>query len=186
LLVAIGGEAVALLQQLLSQHRPGLDPIVTRLLKNIALESQQRWANQVDELICPNCLAYCQCHSLPLPYQLNESYYGCRLCHQSRDFWHCPQGVVAVLDNRWLEEVSDQNGLLRVNTLSHPTRFDFDHVEIIQATDQEVERFAIQVSNDTDPFRQPRYKEATCTIAATCALSEKPCVFCATCSIRWR
>lgn len=170
-LVAAGGEAVAPLRQFLLQSK--LDPMVVRLLKNIALESRQRWANQVGELICPNCLAYCQEHLLPpLPQHLAEIYYGCRICRQSRDFWHCPQGVVAMLDNQWMKKSSYRNGLLRVNALTYLSRFDFDWVEIMQATDQEVERFAIQISNDTDPFRQPRYRGASCTIAADCSLSE--------------
>jgi hypothetical protein len=50
--------------------------------------------------------------------------------------------------------------------------FDFDRVEIIQATDEEVERFAMQVGNDTDPVRQPRYAQMHCLIAPDCRLSE--------------
>jgi hypothetical protein len=49
--------------------------------------------------------------------------------------------------------------------------FDFDEVEIVRATDQDVERFAIQVGNDTDPIRQPRYKQMQCIISPNCDLS---------------
>jgi len=45
-------------------------------------------------------------------------------------------------------------------------------VNIIQATDEEVERFAVQVGNDIDPFRKPRYKEMPCLIDTDCDLSE--------------
>jgi hypothetical protein len=36
--------------------------------------------------------------------------------------------------------------------------FDFDRVEIQQATDEEVERFAVQVGNDTDELSDPVIK----------------------------
>jgi hypothetical protein len=72
--------------------------------------------------------------------------------------------------------ISAQNqhdGLLRVNWLARRTLFDFNQVEIIQATDEDVERFAVQVGNDTDPVRQPRYAQMQCFIASQCRLSEK-------------
>jgi hypothetical protein len=45
-------------------------------------------------------------------------------------------------------------------------------VEIIQASDEDIERFAVQVGNDTDPLRQPRYRQLHCRIGLTCHLSE--------------
>jgi hypothetical protein len=51
-------------------------------------------------------------------------------------------------------------------------RFDFDKVEIVSATDEEVERFAVKVGNDTDPFRQPHYKTMRCLVAESCNLSK--------------
>jgi hypothetical protein len=50
--------------------------------------------------------------------------------------------------------------------------FDFEQVEIIQATDEDVERFAVQVGNDTDPVRQPHYAQMQRFIAPQCQLSE--------------
>jgi hypothetical protein len=61
---------------------------------------------------------------------------------------------------------------LRVNWLQRRNLFDFDEVEIEQATDEAVERLAMQVGNDTDPIRRPRYPEMHCTVATTCGLSE--------------
>jgi hypothetical protein len=101
------------------------------------------------------------------------TYYGCRTCGQSRQFLYCPQGVIAVLGT--VSSVSAQNqhdGLLRVNWLTRRTLFDFKQVEIIQATDEDVERFAVQVGNDTDPVRQPHYAQMQCFIAPQCQLSE--------------
>jgi hypothetical protein len=79
---------------------------------------------------------------------------------------------VAVLDAGWSETHRLQNGLLRVNWLAQQRLFDFDRVEIIQATDEDVERFAMQVGNDTDPVRQTRYAHIPCLIAPDCRLSE--------------
>ena len=44
-------------------------------------------------------------------------------------------------------------------------------LEIVRATDEEVERFAVQVGNDTDSVRRPRYPHIRCTIAPECSLS---------------
>jgi len=35
-----------------------------------------------------------------------------------------------------------------------------------------VERFAVQVGNDTDPFRRPRYRQMRCVVKPECNLSE--------------
>jgi hypothetical protein len=43
--------------------------------------------------------------------------------------------------------------------------------EIIQATDEDVERFIIQVGNDTDPVRRSWYKRKKCLISFQCRLS---------------
>jgi hypothetical protein len=79
--------------------------------------------------------------------------------------------VVAVLDDTWSESHHQQDGLLRANWLIRRSMFDFDRVEIIQTTDEDVERFAVQVGNDTDPFRQPRYRKMRCAVGAECQLS---------------
>jgi hypothetical protein len=41
-----------------------------------------------------------------------------------------------------------------------------------QASDEAVERFAIQVGNDTDPARRPYYASMPCLIWPGCSLSE--------------
>lgn len=45
-------------------------------------------------------------------------------------------------------------------------------MEIIQATDEDVERFAIQVGNDTDSSRQGNYAKMPYTLNKDCQLSE--------------
>ena len=81
--------------------------------------------------------------------------------------------VVAVLDVGWTVETQNQEeNLLRVNWLQRQELFDFDWVEIIQATDEDVEDFAMQVGNDTDDWRTSRYRQMRCLISADCKLSE--------------
>jgi hypothetical protein len=83
-----------------------------------------------------------------------------------------PDEIVAVLDNQDATEQVQVNGSLRINWLVHRELFDFDRVEIVQATDEDIERFAVQVGNDTDELRQPRYATMVCTISPDCKLSE--------------
>jgi hypothetical protein len=65
-----------------------------------------------------------------------------------------------------------QDGLLQVNWLARQALFDFDQIEIIRATDEDVERFTVQAGNDTDAFRRPGYALMRCLIAPDCRLSE--------------
>jgi len=50
--------------------------------------------------------------------------------------------------------------------------FDFEQVVIVTANDEDVERFAVQVGNDTDPVRRPKYAQMCCLVSPECALSE--------------
>ena len=61
---------------------------------------------------------------------------------------------------------------MRANWLKYKTLFDFDMVEIINATDEDVERFVVQVGNDTDQTRKKRYKNMDCIVGLNCNLSE--------------
>ena len=66
----------------------------------------------------------------------------------------------------------EKQGALHINWLNRRTLFDFDKISILQATDQDVERFAMLIGNDTDEYRMPRYKTMHCAVASTCHLSE--------------
>jgi hypothetical protein len=91
------------------------------------------------------------------------------LCRQSSNViegWS-----IAVLDNQMNEKWSVRENEFWVNWLIHRKPFDFHEVRIVQATDREVEEFVMQVGNDTDEFRQPRYKEMPCIISSDCKLS---------------
>jgi hypothetical protein len=168
-LAGLGGEAIPHLLVNIGTH--SLGRAASWLTRSIGYETTQRLASQAHQLLCPICLTRCTPHPVKRP-GLSVTYYGCRTCGQSRYFLACPQGVVAVLDNTWMEEYLYQDGLLRINWLAHRNLFDFDRVEVIWASDEEVERFAVQVGNDTDPIRQLRYRQIPYFMAAESRVSE--------------
>lgn len=167
-----GGEAVTPLVILFQTGVPEIRPIAHWLLESIGQETEARLAKEADTLLCSDCVVHCYRFEIELPEQKPIAYYGCRLCHQSLDFDIWPGGVVAVLDRTSHKAKIQANDHIRVNWLRHRTLFDFDRVEIIQATDEEVERFTLQVGNDTDQLRASRYQEMGCTLSPNCKLSE--------------
>ena len=174
-ILAIDSKAVPLLEKktelamIKSSH--SLRPITLQLLQDITQDTT-RWAVQVSHRWCPHCLARCVAHEVALSPMNFKTYYDCRICGQSEAFLDWAGPVVAILNRNITTELSEEKGALRVNWLIRRALFDFESVEIIQATDEEVERFAVQVGNDTEEVRQPRYKEMRCTVSPACALSE--------------
>jgi hypothetical protein len=174
LLVDTGGEAVPYLHSVATKITSPLRPTAVELLRCIEAETTARLAPRKHKLLCPRCLARCGLHKISLADVSTSGtsaiwYYGCRACGQS---WEFLEGrVVAVLDKGMAEEIEVAQDI-RINWLSHRGLFDFDIVEIIQTTDEEVERFAVQVGNDTDPIRRSYYRQATCFIRPECGLSE--------------
>ena len=81
-------------------------------------------------------------------------------------------GLVVCLDKDLPVEQTTRDSTIRINWIKYPKLFDFEEIEIVKASDEDVERFAIQVGNDTDPIRKPRYKQMRCRISTTCQLSE--------------
>jgi hypothetical protein len=167
--VAVGGAAAPALQTIVKRDNL-LRDVAVEMLKDIAQATQS--LGRAEQLLCPRCLARCSAHRADLPGQPDVMYYGCRICHQSQEFIDCPQGVVAVLDTAWQGAQERQGECLRVSWLARRAMFDFDRVEIIRATDKDIEHFAMQVGNDTDPYRESRYGRTRCTIAPICHPSE--------------
>jgi hypothetical protein len=168
--VAAGGAAAPALQALVKEGDL-LRGVIIQILKDIA-QATQHLGGRTDQLLCPRCLARCGPHRADLPWQPDVTYYGCRICHQSREFIECPQGSVAVLNAAWRSAQALHNGSLGINWLARRALFDFDRVEIVRATDKDVEHFAMQVGNDTDPLRKPRYATMRCVVNPACGLSE--------------
>lgn len=168
-IVALGGEAIPILRPIAAKKEHLLNLIAHQLLQEIApttLHLQDHTAN----LWCRRCLTYCTEHAIELSLLQELVYYGCRTCHQSHEFFSV-QRVTAILDQDRVTEPDYQNDCLRVNWLIRQNLFDFHEVEIIRVDDEMVERFAVQVGNDTDPKRRPRYQKMVCTLSAACHLS---------------
>ena len=166
----MGGEAV----ESLLQAEP-FKPIIEQIIKAISAETESRIKPKISLLLCKECFTYCSSHKVKYPsvasfFSVKVKYYGCRLCKQSRNFIECAR-CAAVLDDQMTEEWSVQENKISVNWLAHHKLFDFHEVRIMQASDREVEEFVMQVGNDMDEFRQPRYKEIPCIIASGCKLS---------------
>lgn len=171
-LLHYGGEAVPSLLVLTLDDSSPLQETATWLLQSIAADTTSRLAQDADKLLCSRCLVFCHRHSIQLPWQPDLAFYGCRACRRSRSLRTRPAHLVVVLDSSISYEQMEQNETLWVNWFQYGDLFDFDRVEIIRASDEEVERFAVQVGNDTDPFRQPRYRQMGCVVAPGCQLSE--------------
>ncbi|MEM7348305.1 MAG: hypothetical protein AAF485_29095, partial [Chloroflexota bacterium] len=170
-LVAFGGEAIPQLQTL-SAEDSDTQTFVTPFLKAIAQETTERLKPQQTTALCEICFARVGPHPIKTESLTSLSYYGCRACGQSRAFLSWKGPIVAVLNHLDEADYTEQGDTLRINYLQHGALFDFDRVDIIQATDEEVERFAMQVGNDTDDIRKPKYAGMPYTISPACNLSE--------------
>ena len=167
-----GGEAVEPLRVLAQDSSSPSQQTALWLLESISVDTIAQLAQEADRLLCPRCLVHCHAHRIDLPRRPDLTYYGCRACGQSRSFQTRPDTIIVVLDAAMPTKQLEQPDLLRVNWFQRRTLFDFDRVEIVQATDEAVERFAMQVGNDTDLLRKPRYQQMPCLIETTCRLSE--------------
>jgi len=166
-----GGEAVGALVTAQAES-PSLQRIAGWLLVSISAETTERLGQGTDDWLCAQCLRRCQAYKVDLSGQPDLNYYGCRACRRSYGLLHCRQGVTAILNASGTQRYTQQDGRLRANWLVQRALFDFDSVEIIKATDEDVERFALQVGNDTDPLRRTHYEQMVCTIAPACSLSK--------------
>lgn len=165
-----GGEAVDLLETIAKDGSSAVEEIAEWLIKSIGAETSERLAQEPEHWICTQCFTGCSAYRLLWKPIL--TYYGCRICKRSYGLIYSPKAVVCIINRDWSELYQQNNESLAVNWLKHRTVFDFNRVEIIQATDEDVERFAMNVGNDTDPQRRAKYDDLHCKIAADCHLSE--------------
>ena len=168
--LGLGSEAVPILQQIGEDTQDSdFKNTVTQLLRGIALQTTAGLASEADVLICLDCVTRFTIHEVKLSWLEKISYVGCRTCGQSRRY-HLGQ-VFAVLNDQLDEETYVQQEILHVNWSRRRSLFDFDAVAIASATDEAVERFAVQVGNDTDPIRRPRYAHMRCLISDQSGIS---------------
>jgi len=69
-------------------------------------------------------------------------------------------------------EYEELDGTVRLNALKLEWGFDFDRVEIVDATDAGVERFAMAVGNETNEARQESFERMRCVVRPGCQLCE--------------
>jgi hypothetical protein len=146
--------------------------VIIQLLHHIAKETQDRLGAGVKPSICPSCLRTCATQEIKLLSTDRLTYYGCRACGQSLEFLPVEKTVVAILDTQMPQKYLLREGVLYGNWLLHRQSFDFDEVYIRRASDEDVEHFAVQVGNDTDPLQQPRYAAMRCLIWPDAGLSD--------------
>lgn len=154
-----------LLQDLASCQGLTLQPLAKSLLQDMKVTD-----SEVMALLCLDCIARYEGQTKSL-FPLNQiTPAGCRLCRKRYGYF--VGRVMAVLDHTLETEQLRQDDTLHINWFKRRTLFDFDTIHLIAATDEEVERFAVQAGNDTDPFRRARYKQIPCLVAPTCHLLE--------------
>ena len=171
--VAIGGQAVQALQAVNLHDKPGLHPIISQLLEDIGRSTTSMFQAQARSLLCLDCLV----RFVPIPLsqswlKTNSTYFGCRSCGQSRSIIKFAGASIAALDESMPKVYVQKKDGLFIKWSQQDALFDFDEVRILQATDEDVERFAVQVGNDTDPVQKARYQHMRCVVSSACPLSE--------------
>lgn len=170
--LALGGEIAPILYEVAIDNDHPLNLVAYQLLEDISHKTIQQIKERLASLLCVRCWARFQSHKLHfLSLQpATIEYYGCRYCKQSRQYYE-GEGII-VLDERMSEVQVYTKNTFRVNWLANRRLFDFDRIEVIQVTDEDLERFAVQVGNDTDEIRRKRYKTIKCEIGLGCGISE--------------
>ncbi len=85
------------------------------------------------------------------------TYVACRECDTAARAVMGVTRVVAALDELMAQTVEYEGLCARVNWRKLAQLFDFDAVVLRRADEYDIERFCIQVANDTDEVRKPRY-----------------------------
>ncbi len=172
-LVAIGGQAADPLQTLFieTDEYSSLRTTIPWLLKSIEIDTTARLASHIDKLLCPHCLTRCTPHRVRLPWVTSFSYYACRICHKSYNLM-IYELVTAIFYQQKEHLQEQQNQQLSINWLRYRALFDFDRIFIKQASDEDIERFVVQVGNDTDPARCNSYNTIPYSVSPVCHLSQ--------------
>ncbi|MCC6444921.1 MAG: hypothetical protein IT210_15865 [Armatimonadetes bacterium] len=136
---------------------------IKRTLKRIGQETSRRLSRKASSLLCPHCLTRYRRFKARLGGLFRAAYWGCRTCQDSKDFLECPDAV-ALLDAAAGPDLARDGKSLLVNWLARGDLFDFDRILIRNASDAQIERFAVQAGNDMDSFRRERYREMPCTV----------------------
>ncbi|MFC1596929.1 HEAT repeat domain-containing protein [Planctomycetota bacterium] len=128
------------------------------------------------ELFCRRCLTRFEKSVVKTLENRTGRFFCCRVCRKAAHAWFGIRTVVCVIHSGREDtpppSLDESGGVLRVHWRPPASLFDFDSVEIVRASDYDVEHFCVSVGNDTDLFRKRRYKRLPCTVASECELSE--------------
>lgn len=180
-LVKMGGEVTGLIEPLLKHEDRRIRKTALYILEDIGQDTTERLQDIQEKILCPDCLVHFAPHEIALASQGGVvtyiSHIGCRKCRQSYEILDWQGGVSAVLDRDMDETVKRMGNDLQVDWIAYNRRknpgvFDFDRVEIKNADDDRVEAAMIDVMNDIDDFRYPRYAKMECIVSPECKLSE--------------
>ena len=140
--------------RLLSQRK------LKRLINALeALYSSAR--KRINELYCLRDYARFEEYKFqPVPFQ-HVPYVACRKCGSTL-YTNVFSRVRAVLDHSMEKPFHHSHGLFRVNWFHFEAMFDFDQVEIGEASDEEVLAFTLKIANDMDPYRTGRPRKPLC------------------------
>ncbi len=168
--LALGSIAIPALKKAV-RSKPLLREVALQLLKDIATKSKQSLTAPLSHYVCPHCVRRFDKIRVNLFQASSVTYYGCPQCSQNQSYTTVAGDIIAVLDHKMGVEQEQVNNTLRVNWLVYRKYFNFDMVEIMAASDEEIERFAVQVGNNADLVRQARYKQMGCGVSPDCNLS---------------
>jgi hypothetical protein len=128
---------------------------------------------KIGNLFCGECLARFVIKVDESRADSKTRYPACRVCGRAHEALRDIRRVVAVLDSGLEDDtVRVADGTVRVNWLSRRSLFDFDRVEIVNASDKDVESFCVQVGNDTNEHRRKLCRGAAVKISPGCDLRE--------------
>jgi len=119
-------------------------------------------------LLCQSCLTQFEKKKTKLEDIGTLRLIVCRACEKASHATFNVREVVAVLDTQMAEGLVQMDDVVRVNALKRETLFDLDSVEIINASDDEIHGFCIDIGNDGDLYRRKRRKKWHCIVAGTC------------------
>jgi hypothetical protein len=170
-LVGLGGEVVDLLVGRTLSGSPAQRREAAWLIESIALRTWERLGPTPRHWLCLRCLVHCSEHRAMLPRQRPCTYYGCRSCKQSQEVRSWTGRIVAVLAADRAEVHWQEGNTFWVNWLRRRELFDFERVEIVQATDEQVEGFLMQLRHRGAAFEIPPLSQVPCTVAPGCELS---------------
>jgi hypothetical protein len=168
------GEAIPYLLEISMNKNSPLRFLALQLLREISAITKNRLEKgDYSKFLCPNCFIRFSRNELQLPEGEILVCYGCRVCGRSKRLWKLKNEIIiVVLDKGMTDCYFRLDNVIKRNWLIQRKLFDFERVEIMDATDEDVERFLVQVGNNTDALQRIPYKQMDCFIAQDCKLSE--------------